>query len=121
MANIITELCFNCGVCESVCPGEGISRGTETFVIDPSHCTECVGFYHTQQCTRVCPIDCSVVDPNNVETEAVLFERALKLTAETAETAELGPETSHFQAHNRTVGTALKRVGRRINGVFQGP
>ncbi len=121
MANIITELCFNCGVCESVCPGEGISRGEETFVIDPARCTECVGFYHTQQCTRVCPIACSVVDPNNIETEAVLFERAQKLTPEAADTLELGPETSHFQARSRTLGSTLRRVGRRLNEALQGP
>ncbi len=118
MANMITELCFNCGVCESVCPGEGISRGEETFVIDPARCTECVGFYHTQQCARVCPIECCVIDPNNVETEAVLFERAQKLHAETGDTLELGPETSHFQAQNRTLGSTLKRVGRRLNGAL---
>ena len=121
MANIITEQCFNCGVCESVCPGEGISRGEETFVIDPARCTECVGFYHTQQCARVCPIDCCVIDPNNVETEAVLFERAKKLHPETAGPLELGPETSHFQAQNRTLGSTLKRVGRRFNEALRGP
>ena len=78
MANTITGQCVNCGACESMCPGEGISRGEEAFVIDPTRCTECVGFYHTQQCARVCPIDCCVIDPKNVETEAVLFERAEK-------------------------------------------
>ncbi len=121
MANMITGQCVNCGACERMCPGEGISRGEETFVIDPARCTECVGFYHTQQCARVCPIDCCVIDPNNVETEAVLFERAKKLHPETADTLELGPETSHFQAQNRTLGSTLKRVGRRLNEVLQGP
>ncbi len=118
---MITEQCCNCGACESVCPGEGISRGEETFVIDPARCTECVGFYHTQQCARVCPIDCCVIDPNNLETEAVLFERARKLYPRTADTLELGPETSHFQAQNRTLGSTLKRMGRRLNEVLQGP
>jgi Fe-S-cluster-containing dehydrogenase component len=112
---MITEQCFNCGVCESVCPAGGIFRGEENFVIDPTQCTECVGFYHTQQCTRVCPIECSVIDPNNVETEAELFERAQKLQPEYAETLELGPETSHFQAQDRTLGSTLRRMGRRLN------
>ncbi len=121
MANMITEQCFNCGVCERMCPGEGIFMGEETFVIDPARCTECVGFYHTQQCARVCPIDCCVIDPNNAETEAVLFERAKKLHPETGDTLELGPETSHFQAQNRTLGSTLKRVARRLNEALQGP
>ena len=121
MANMITELCFNCGVCESMCPGGGISKGEETFVIDPARCTECVGFYHTQQCARVCPVDCCLIDPNNVESEAVLFERARKLNPEMAAPLELGPETSHFQARNRTLGTTLKHVGRRLNHALRGP
>ena len=121
MATMITEQCFNCGVCERMCPGEAISKGEETFVIDPARCTECVGFHHAQQCARVCPIDCCVIDPNNVEIEAALFERARKLHPETADTLELGPETSHFQAENRTLGSTLKRAGRRLNEALQGP
>ena len=118
MANIITEQCFNCGACESVCPGDGISRGEEVFIIDPARCTECVGFYHTQQCARVCPIECCVVDLNTPETEAELFERAKKQHPDRP--LELGPETSHFQALNRTLGSTLRRMGRRLNEVFQG-
>ena len=121
MANMITELCFNCGVCERMCPGEGIYRGVETFVIDPARCTECVGFHHTQQCARVCPIDCCVIDPNSEESEAVLFERAQKLHPETADALELGPETSRFRAQQRTLGSTLKRVGRRLSVALQGP
>ncbi len=121
MSTMITEQCFNCGVCESMCPAGGISKGEEAFVIDRARCTECVGFYHTQQCARACPIDCCVIDPDNVETEAVLFERARKLRPGNAHTPKLGPETSHFQAQNRTLGSTLKRVGRRINEALQGP
>lgn len=121
MANIITEECFSCGACEPVCPANGISRAEETFVIDRARCTECVGFYHTQQCARACPIDCCVIDPNNVETEAVLFERAKKLRPGTPGAPQLGPETSHFQAHNRSLGSTLKQMGRRLSDVVRGP
>ncbi|MFQ5514026.1 MAG: YfhL family 4Fe-4S dicluster ferredoxin [Myxococcota bacterium] len=116
---MITELCFNCGACERMCPSDGISQGEETFIIDPGRCSECVGFYHTQQCARVCPIDCCVIDPNNIETEAVLFERAKKLHPETAHTLELGPETSRFRAHERTLGSTLRRVGRKLSEAIQ--
>ena len=121
MANMITGKCINCGACERMCPGEGISRGEEMFVIDPTRCTECVGFYHTQQCARACPVDCCVIDPNNVESEAVLFERAKKLYPETADSLELGLETSYFQAQNRTLAWRLKRVGSRLNAALLGP
>lgn len=119
LANMITEQCFNCGACELVCPGEGIVKGEETFTVDPARCTECVGFYHRQQCARVCPIDCCVVDPNNVETEATLFERARKLHPGAGE-LELGPETSRFRAQSRTLASKLKRVGHRVNRALQG-
>lgn len=115
MANMITEECFGCGACERMCPGEGISQGEKAFVIDPTRCSECVGFYHTQQCARACPVDCCVIDPNNPEAEAELFERAKQLYPE-PDSLELGPETSHFQAANRrTLASSLKRVGRRLN------
>lgn len=121
MANMITEECVNCGACERMCPAGGISRGAETYVIDPGVCTECVGFHHTQQCARVCPVDCSVIDPNNAETEAVLFARAKALQGAYADALTLGPETSHFQAQERSLGSALRAFGRRLGGALRGP
>jgi len=54
VANVITEECVGCGACEHVCPSGGISRAEKRFVIDPSRCSECVGFYHAQQCAEKC-------------------------------------------------------------------
>ena len=76
MATMITEECINCGACEPECPNEAISEGEDIYVIDPSRCTECVGHFDEEQCAAVCPVDCCVPDPNNVETETPLFERA---------------------------------------------
>ena len=121
MANRITEACVNCGACESVCPSHGISRGPDIFVIDQDACSECVGFHHTQQCARVCPVDASEVDPDREETEAVLFERAQKLHAASGRTLQLGPETSRFRAHERTLGTKLGGMARRLTALFDGP
>jgi len=121
MANIITDECVNCGACESVCPANGISSDGDKFVIDPSLCSECVGFYHTQQCARVCPVDCSIVDPDKVETEAELFERARKHNPPQAPPLVLGPDTSHFQAHKRTLGYRFRRVSRWVGGAFGEP
>jgi len=79
MATMITEECINCGACEPECPNEAISEGDDVYVIDPSRCTECVGHFDEEQCAAVCPVDCCVTDPNNVETEPVLIDRAKAL------------------------------------------
>ncbi len=98
MATLINELCISCGACEPVCPGDGIRKDDGIFVIDPARCTECVGYHAKQQCEAVCPIDqCCVPDPERVETEAVLFERALKLCRDGDVQPVLTGRTSHFR------------------------
>jgi len=97
MATMITEECINCGVCESECPNQAIGEGEETFVIDPALCSECVGFHDTEQCAAVCPVDCCVPDPNLVETEPALFDRAQKIHPDRASELVLGPQTSRFR------------------------
>jgi Fe-S-cluster-containing hydrogenase component 2 len=81
---MITTDCINCGACEPECPNNAISQGETIFVIDPKLCTECVGFHDYEACAAVCPVDCCVTDPNNVESEAVLIARARELHPETA-------------------------------------
>jgi ferredoxin len=79
MATMITEECINCGACEPECPNEAIREGDSIFVIDPARCTECVGHFGAEQCAEVCPVECCVPDPNNVETEQDLLLRAKTL------------------------------------------
>jgi hypothetical protein len=79
MATMITSECINCGACEPECPNNAITQGEEIYVIDPLLCTECVGFHGYEACAAVCPVDCCVTDPNNVETEEVLIARAREL------------------------------------------
>ena len=76
MATMITSECINCGACEPECPNEAITQKDDLYVIDPVLCTECVGFHDYEACAAVCPVDCCVTDPNNVESETVLIERA---------------------------------------------
>jgi hypothetical protein len=83
MATMITTDCINCGACEPECPNNAISQGETIFVIDPMLCTECVGFHDYEACAAVCPVDCCVTDPNNVETEEALIARARALHPET--------------------------------------
>jgi ferredoxin len=82
MATIITEECINCGACEPECPNQAITQGEEIFVIDAKLCTECVGFHDEEACAAVCPVDCCVPDPNNLEAEEVLLGRAKQIHAD---------------------------------------
>jgi ferredoxin len=79
MATYITTDCINCGACEPECPNQAISEGEEIYVINPDLCTECVGFYDHEACQAVCPVECCLPDPNRVETEGQLAERAIQL------------------------------------------
>jgi hypothetical protein len=83
MATMITNDCINCGACEPECPNNAISQGETIFVIDPMLCTECVGFHDYEACAAVCPVDCCVTDPNNIENEEVLIKRARALHPDT--------------------------------------
>ena len=79
MAYKITDECILCGACETECPNEAISEGDDLFVIDPDKCTECVGFYDTQQCYEVCPVEAPVPDPDHVESREELLAKFQKL------------------------------------------
>ncbi len=83
MATMITTECINCGACEPECPNNAITQGETIFVIDPQLCTECVGFHDYEACAAVCPVDCCVTDPNNVESEEALIARARAIHPET--------------------------------------
>ena len=97
MSTVITEECINCGACETECANGAIYEGGSTwelngetheainadiYFIVPDKCTECVGFYDSEQCAEVCPVDCCVPDPNNPETEEVLVARFRQLNPE---------------------------------------
>ena len=73
MALLITDACINCDVCEPECPNTAIFMGEEIYEITPSLCTECVGHYDTSQCTEVCPVNCIIIDPGNIETKDQLM------------------------------------------------
>lgn len=79
MATHITNDCINCGACEPECPNEAISMGDDIYVIDPNLCNECVGWHDHEACQSVCPVECCIPDPNNLEDEATLVARGLKL------------------------------------------
>ena len=87
MALLITDECINCDVCEPECPNQAISQGPETYAIDASRCTECVGHHDVPQCREVCPVDCIPVHPEHVESRADLrrkYEALVKLETKPA-------------------------------------
>src|SRR6266478_6874691 len=98
MATTITSECINCGACEPECPNTAIYAGAvgwdlngeshpaiaqDIYYIVPSKCTECVGFHDHEACAAVCPVDCCIPDPANLETEGVLLARARELHPDT--------------------------------------
>ena len=97
MATQITEDCINCGACEDECPNGAISMGKDTFVIDSTLCTECVGFSNEQMCAAACPPDVCIQDPDRVEDEETLFARAKKIHPDRADSLDLDDTTSHFR------------------------
>ncbi len=99
MATMITEECINCGACEPECPNQAITQGPDIFLIDPNLCTECVGFHDEEACQAVCPVECCIPDPQNVETEAALLERARQIHPDKVFPAleDLTPELSRFR------------------------
>lgn len=80
MALLIQDECINCDVCEPECPNAAISQGEEIYIINPALCTECVGHHQTPQCMEVCPVDCIIKDPDNVEDQESLFQKYQRLT-----------------------------------------
>lgn len=47
----------------------------EFYYIVTDKCTECMGFHEEPQCAAVCPVDCCVPDPENVEDEETLLAK----------------------------------------------
>ncbi|WP_185872669.1 4Fe-4S dicluster domain-containing protein [Blattabacterium cuenoti] len=101
MSLIITKECINCGACEPECPNHAIyeggtkwrmSEGTsllkdnknsiyqnpkeqDHYFIVPDKCTECIGFYDVPQCATVCPVNCCILNEQNVETKENLIKK----------------------------------------------
>lgn len=74
----ITEKCINCGACEPECPNNAIYEGYKEnyyYFIVPEKCTECLGFYDEPQCASVCPVDCCILDEENIESEEDLLKK----------------------------------------------
>ena len=82
MSTLITDECINCGACEPECPNNAISEGDDTYEIDPSLCTECVGFHGDEACQSVCPVECCIPDTDNREEEEELLQKAVGLHPE---------------------------------------
>ncbi|MDR1284649.1 MAG: YfhL family 4Fe-4S dicluster ferredoxin [Campylobacteraceae bacterium] len=67
MSLMITEECIACDACRDECPNNAIEESDPIYIIDPDTCTECIGYYDEPSCIAVCPVECIVSDPDNVE------------------------------------------------------
>lgn len=99
MSTYITDDCINCGACEPECPNNAISEGIAIFNIDPDLCTECVGFYGFESCQAVCPVECCLPDPENLESEEDLLGKAkiIHPNYDFPSLSELDESTSRFR------------------------
>ena len=113
MATYITEECINCGACEPECPNEAISEGDDIYVIDPKLCTECVGFHDHEACQAVCPVECCLPDPKNVETEEVLLAAPRRCTPTRPSRADHPPADPVPLPQSRLADVGLARGSRR--------
>ena len=48
--------CTGCSACQYECPNKPIVEKNFLFSIDPTKCTECIGFFEEAQCVAICPI-----------------------------------------------------------------
>ncbi|PSB91765.1 YfhL family 4Fe-4S dicluster ferredoxin [Candidatus Pandoraea novymonadis] len=78
MALMIIDECINCDVCEPECPNDAISMGIDIYEIDSKKCNECVGHFDEPQCVQVCPVECILINPENVETREALLTKYRK-------------------------------------------
>jgi ferredoxin len=67
MALLITDECIACDACREECPNGSIEENDPIYTIDPDRCTECVGYFDEPQCIAVCPVDCIIPDPDDIE------------------------------------------------------
>ena len=57
------------------------AKSMDVYYIVSDKCTECVGFHDEPQCAAVCPVDCCLPDPENVETKERLTEKKDRMHA----------------------------------------
>lgn len=60
MAYMITAECVNCGACEQECPVQAIHPEADQYVINPTICVDCEGYFETARCKWACPVNACV-------------------------------------------------------------
>ena len=82
MSLLITKECIACDACRDECPNEAIEEEDPIYIIDPDYCTECVGYYNEPACIAVCPVECIISDPDNIENAQELKFKFQKLSTQ---------------------------------------
>jgi len=51
----------------------------DLYFIVTGKCTECNGFHEEPQCAAVCPVDCCIIDTDNIESKETLAQKKAHL------------------------------------------
>ncbi|MBL0686521.1 MAG: YfhL family 4Fe-4S dicluster ferredoxin [Sulfurospirillum sp.] len=82
MSLLITNECIACDACRDECPNCAIEEADPIYIIDPDVCTECVGYYDEPSCIMICPVECIISDPDNIEIMAELKLKFEQMSSE---------------------------------------
>ncbi len=82
MSLLISDECIACDACRDECPNGAIEENDPVYLIEPDTCTECVGYYDEPSCIAVCPVDCIMADPDNIESAEELRYKFEQLSSE---------------------------------------
>ncbi|WGH26199.1 MAG: 4Fe-4S dicluster domain-containing protein [Candidatus Bostrichicola ureolyticus] len=52
-----------------------VPKSNKVYFIVTDKCTECIGFNNEPQCASVCPVDCCILDINNIESKDELLKK----------------------------------------------
>ncbi|WGH26723.1 MAG: 4Fe-4S dicluster domain-containing protein [Candidatus Bostrichicola ureolyticus] len=52
-----------------------VPKSKKVYFIVTEKCTECIGFNNEPQCASVCPVDCCILDINNIESKEELLKK----------------------------------------------
>lgn len=65
--------CVGCAACHDECPNHAIAEKDFILSIDPTKCTECIGFFNEPQCVAICPIPRTI----HINPDAPRFQAAV--------------------------------------------
>ena len=75
----VLESCIGCDMCVLECPNDAITEKDGVYTMNEDLCTECVGFYKSPQCMRVCAVKAIARNPERRESHDELLAKARRI------------------------------------------